>query len=234
MTNPLYVSSLALTCVSFEKCFILKLFNPLKDRQIQFWLPSKIPSDGKFEKSPNQPTEAPFSWAKSQKDAKLEMINDKNLLHLSNIDILDEIPPGNFSSSLEQDCSVEESQEQVEIIHQSAADECMNLENQSDISNDSISSEPTMPENGNGESSNSGTKGTKIIRKHPKTVLMQCNLDTCNIVFDKPENILPFEFKTPTDYKKKFRNQRSRFRWITTSLIENGLGEYRISTKSAI
>ena len=205
--------------------------NPSKDRQIQFWLPNKITSDDKFEKSPNQPTEDPFSWTKTQKDAKLEMIKDKNLLHFSNINFLDDIPAGHFSSSHEHDCSVEEFQEPVEIIQQSAADEqeneCMNLENQSVISNDSISSVPTMSENGNGESSSSGILSRTTMQKHPKQLVMQCNFDTREIIFKRTENILPFEFKISKNYPKKFNNPQMSLGWITRSLTKHRLGEPR-------
>ena len=173
----------------------ISIFNPSKDRQIQFWLPSKITSDGRFETSPNHPTEDSFSWTENQFDAKLEMIDDKKMLHFSNIGILNDIPPeilnqndetsvsiSNLTSEPQMDMSGDEVEEpkyeeKVEIIQQSAADDqendCMNLENQSVMSNDQkssdpASSEPKITEISNIKSSQSGTISRTIMHKHPK------------------------------------------------------------------
>ena len=167
------------------------------------------------------------------------MINDKlhfsDLFHFSNINILDDIPSeilnknddgsiSNLTSELQKDISgdeVEESQyeEKVEIIQQSAADD---QENQSVTLN-----EPSIPENSDGKSSNSGTIPSNNICKQPSPVLMKkCNLDTRKIIFEEAKHILPFEFEILKDFPKhKFKNNRIRFDWIAKTLIENGLGK---------
>ena len=60
---------------------------------------------------------------------------------------------------------------------------------------------------------------------------MQCNLDTRKIIFEKTENILPFEFKIPQDNPNKFKNHKIRLGWVANSLTKSRLGKHKNYSK---
>ena len=247
-----------------QTCYVLNLF---KERQIQFWLPKKITFDGKFEKSVDQTRSESFSWTKSQNHAKQEILydtnylNGKNLLHFSNIDILNEISTGivnqkekvpennaedgsieDINSSEKEDCEAS-LVETVEIIQQNVDDQqyCNHIsENDQNTPLSTLTesiiekSVPSLTESSietkcDTGSSNSVSLSRKTMRNISfKKLQKQCNLPVRQIIFEKPENILPFVLVHPKHYPNiRHHKQQLRLNWIRNSLTEHKLGRFQ-------
>jgi len=90
-----------------------------------------------------------------------------------------------------------------------------------------------LSRNSNSNTSNIETQSRFMMHNHPLKILRKhCDLATRKILFEKPENILPFQISYPLDYpeeiiKNNMQKVQIRLNWVRNSLTKNGLGELK-------